>query len=72
MTYKGFTIEQIPGGPIGMMQWYDTEAGIDCDWTGDGWHTNVRTASSTEDAIEQIDEEIAVQEYKFQTKQKAK
>lgn len=72
MNYKGFTIEPITGRPIGMMQWYEIAAGIDCDWTGDGWSTNVRTATSVEDAIEQIDEEIVRQEYEYQTKQKAK
>lgn len=61
MRYKGFEIQP------------ETEPwalGATYRWFIDG--EKIHSATSLEDAIEQIDEEIAVQEYRFQTKQKAK
>lgn len=63
MGYKGFEIQP-------ETEPWALKTGATYRWFIDG--EKIHSATSVQDAIEQIDEEIAVQEYKFQTKQKAK
>lgn len=61
MNYKGYIIEEEKEPwalHFGINYRFYPEGGIDCDWTGDSWKSNVRSASDIEDAKEQIDEII--------------
>lgn len=63
MNYKGFTISEETDP-------WAIKTGSTHRWFIDG--EKIHSATSVEDAIEQIDEEIVRQEYEYQTKQKAK
>lgn len=54
MEYRGYTIEP---DFVGYKFW-KTSQGIDCEWTGDSWKSNVHHASSIESAKDEIDDII--------------
>lgn len=54
MNYRNHTIEPDHVG----YRYYNNFEGIDCDWSGDGWRSFVKSASSIQDAKEQIDDKI--------------
>lgn len=56
--YKGYTIEKAYYG----YDFYKTEEGVDCDYDGDSWRTNVKNASSLENAKAEIDDIIYEEE----------
>ncbi len=54
MQYRGYTIEKAYHG----YDFYKTSQGVDCEWTGDSWKSNVSWANSIDDAKQEIDDII--------------
>jgi hypothetical protein len=58
VEYRGYTIENSLCPYAYALHFYKTEAGIDCEFDGESWSSNVISASSVQDAKEQIDDLI--------------
>lgn len=56
IEYRGYTIELTEHLYKTMFMFYPTAAGIDCDFDGERWTSNVSHALTIEDAKEEIDE----------------
>jgi hypothetical protein len=58
IEYRGYTIENAQCPYAYMLHFYKTEVGIDCEFDGDSWSSNVTPTNSIEDAKREIDDLI--------------
>lgn len=56
MTYRGYTIEESEHLYKPCFDFYPTAEGIDCDFDGERYRSNVKSADTLEEAKSEIDE----------------